>query len=69
MGAYEYQYVASDVVYCDCDGDSDVDSEDLFAVLGNWGVTDGCCLADVDANGVVDVFDLFDILNNWGTCP
>lgn len=48
-----------------CDGDVNV--EDLFMLLANWGECDDpeACLGDLDGNGVVDVDDLFILLAQW----
>jgi hypothetical protein len=48
--------------------DGDVDVDDLFAVLNDWGPCAGC-VTDFNGDDVVDVDDLFTVLNNWGPCP
>ena len=56
---------------CECvgdiDGDGVVDAGDLAAVLGAWGVCDGCA-EDLDGSGVVGSSDLALILVGWGDC-
>jgi len=53
----------------DVDGDGDVDTADLLALLGAWG---DCpeppeeCPADFDGNGQVNTADLLILLGNWG---
>ncbi|MEY2713768.1 MAG: hypothetical protein RIT24_111 [Planctomycetota bacterium] len=58
---------------CECvadlDGDGVVASEDLAAVLNNWGTKGGVIDADVNNDGIVDGSDLSIVLNGWGTCP
>ena len=49
------------------DGDSDVDVNDLLAVISSWGACSGC-EADLDDNGYVDVTDLLSIIDDWGSC-
>jgi hypothetical protein len=54
----------------DLDGDRDIGTEDLLAVLTAWGATCGeiCPPEDVDGDGVVGVGDLLFILASWGPC-
>jgi len=53
----------------DIDGDGDVDTADLLALLANWG---DCpeppepCPGDLDGDGDVDTADLLALLGNWG---
>ena len=49
----------------DLDGDGDVDTADLLALLGAWGTPDG----DVDGDGDTDTADLLALLGAWGECP
>ncbi|UCD75008.1 MAG: hypothetical protein JSV91_14620 [Phycisphaerales bacterium] len=57
---------------CECPGDLDgngkVNIDDLFLVLGKWGLCDGCP-EDFNFDGKVNIDDLFFILNHWGPCP
>lgn len=52
----------------DLNGDSEVDSEDLFLMLASWGACPGCD-ADLNGDDVVDAEDLFELLGSWGECP
>jgi hypothetical protein len=49
----------------DIDGDGDVDTADLLALLAAWGDCPGCP-EDIDGDGVVDTADLLILLGNWG---
>jgi hypothetical protein len=55
-----------------CDGDLDgsgsVDTNDLLAVIGDFGCTSGCS-ADVNGDGVVDTNDILVVIGGWGGCP
>ena len=50
----------------DLDGDGDVDTNDLLALLADWGCSGGDCLGDVDDDGDTDTNDLLMLLANWG---
>jgi len=50
----------------DLDGDGDVDTNDLLALLADWGCSGGDCLGDVDEDGDTDTNDLLLLLANWG---
>jgi hypothetical protein len=56
----------------DVDGDGDVDSDDLVAVILAWGQcpTGGACPADVaphpNGDGVVNADDLILVILHWG---
>lgn len=47
----------------DIDGDGDVDTDDLLAMLAAWGTNDPA--ADVNGDGVVNVNDLMILLSNY----
>jgi hypothetical protein len=49
----------------DVDGDWDVDSADLLALLGAWGPNEDHP-ADFDGDGLVNTADLLALLGNWG---
>jgi hypothetical protein len=48
----------------DIDGDGDIDTEDLLALLGAWGEPGGP--ADLNYDGIVNTEDLLILLGNWG---
>jgi len=58
----------------DLDGDGQVSTADLLALLASWGPcpdagqTGKFCDADYDFNGAVGTTDLLALLANWGTC-
>lgn len=47
--------------------DGQVDIDDLFAVLGEWGSCFGC-LEDINNDNEVDIDDVFAVLADWGPC-
>jgi len=49
----------------DVNGNGIVNTEDLLAVIGSWGVC-GSCSEDLDGDGVVGVEDLLLVVGNWG---
>ena len=53
----------------DIDGDGDVDTADLLALLGDWGCQGTECLGDVDDDHDTDTADLLALLGAWGECP
>jgi YVTN family beta-propeller protein len=57
-----------DLDYCagDVDGNGEVNTADLLALLAAWGSPGGP--ADVNLDGIVDTEDLLILLGNWGTC-
>jgi hypothetical protein len=50
----------------DIDGDGDVDTADLLALLADWGCSGEDCPGDVDGDGDTDTADLLLLLANWG---
>jgi|SoiMethySBSTD1v2_1073268.scaffolds.fasta_scaffold01061_11 hypothetical protein len=57
-------------------GDSNVDVNDLLAVITTWGPCPGCppttCAGDLNPPGgncVIDVNDLLEVISHWGPCP
>lgn len=66
MGAYEI------VCQGDVDGSGEVDIDDIFQILANWGPCQHDSPdeypADVDFSCSVDIDDLFAALGNWGEC-
>jgi hypothetical protein len=50
----------------DLDGDGDVDTSDLLALLADWGCAGENCIGDVDGDGDTDTSDLLLLLANWG---
>ena len=59
-------YIAVPCCVGDIDGDGDVDTADLLALLGAWGEAGGP--ADVNNDGIVNTADLLLLLGNWGLC-
>ena len=51
----------------DLTGDNNVNSDDLFQLLGSWGAC-GACSSDLTDDGVVNADDLFQLLGAWGVC-
>ena len=49
----------------DIDGDGDVDTADLLALLAAWGPCPDCP-EDINGDGVVNTTDLLTLLANWG---
>ena len=52
----------------DIDGDGDVGTNDILAILGDWGPDCDGCPADVDGDGDVDVDDLLAVVGAFGPC-
>jgi hypothetical protein len=48
--------------------DGKVNIDDLFQILGAWGLCDDCP-EDINDDGKVNIDDLFIILGDWGPCP
>ncbi|MDY7000094.1 MAG: hypothetical protein SW019_26200, partial [Actinomycetota bacterium] len=59
-------YIAVPCCVGDIDGDGDVDTADLLALLGAWGEAGGP--ADLNYDGTVNTADLLLLLGNWGAC-
>lgn len=49
----------------DLDCDTDVDTDDLVALLFAWGACPDDCPADLNGDGAVDTDDLLALLRNW----
>jgi hypothetical protein len=49
----------------DLDGDRNVSSSDLGALLSGWGTA----AADLTGDGITDSADLGVLLSAWGACP
>ena len=47
----------------DVNGDSVVDIDDIFFILGHWGEPGGS--ADANEDGTVDIDDIFFVLAHW----
>jgi hypothetical protein len=57
-----------DICVGDIDGDDDVGTNDLLALLASWGPCPDGCAADLDGSENVDVGDLLLLLSAWGPC-
>ncbi len=55
----------------DINGDGDVGTDDLRAMVSAWGdcPPGGPCDEDLDGSGAVDVNDLLAMVGTWGDCP
>jgi hypothetical protein len=51
----------------DINGDREVNTSDLLALLAAWGNISGP--EDINGDGIVDVADLLELLATWGPCP
>jgi hypothetical protein len=56
-----------DACPADIDGDENVGTNDLLALLGAWGSMGGP--ADINGDGTVNTSDLLILLSAWGPCP
>ncbi len=65
-------FVCDDLCPADLTGDSQVNIDDIFAVLGLWGdCPDPCppyCEGDLTEDCTVNIDDIFAILGMWGPC-
>ncbi|MCH2135910.1 MAG: hypothetical protein MK101_04935 [Phycisphaerales bacterium] len=52
----------------DIDGDGDVGTDDILAILSGWGPDCSDCPADIDGDGDVDVDDLLVVISGFGPC-
>jgi subtilisin family serine protease len=50
----------------DADGDGDVDTDDILALISQWGSCPAGCGADFDGDGDVDTDDMLTLLANFG---
>jgi hypothetical protein len=65
MSALGFNFAGRDCP-SDLTGDNNVDSSDLFQLLGAWGQSD--VPEDLTGDGIVDSGDLFELLGSWGPC-
>jgi glucose/arabinose dehydrogenase len=49
----------------DCDGNGQVDVDDILEMLGQFGTAGSC---DTNDDGIIDVDDLLAQISNWGSC-
>jgi len=52
----------------DLDGSGTVGTDDLLAVIGEFGCESGCG-ADIDGDGMVSANDILAVVGAWGSCP
>ena len=52
----------------DIDGNGDVGTNDILAILADWSASCEGCDADLDGDGDVDVDDLLTVVSNFGPC-
>ena len=52
----------------DINGDGNVSTTDLLAIIAAWGPCSGCG-ADINGDGNVSTTDLLAIIAAWGACP
>jgi len=52
----------------DINGDGNVSTTDLLAIIAAWGPCSGCG-ADINGDGTVSTTDLLAIIAAWGACP
>jgi len=70
MGGEVFRVVPVNPILCpeDINLDGNINTNDLLAVIGNWGPCMGCA-ADINGDGNVDITDLLAVIGNWGSCP
>jgi hydroxyacylglutathione hydrolase len=57
---------ATDCAPADITGDDDVNIDDIFQVIAEWGSDGIADIAPPGGNGTTDIDDLFEVLNAWG---
>ena len=64
VGVAQLGHTLTVVPLGDVDGNGEVNTTDLLAVIGAWGACYDC-LEDLDGDGVVDVSDMLQVIADW----
>ena len=65
QGVTDLGMIATVVAMGDVDGNGVVNTADILAVIGAWGICDACD-EDVNGDGFVGVADLLQVIEDWG---
>ena len=65
QGVTDLQMLVTVVALGDVDGNGVVNTADILAVIGAWGICDACD-EDVNGDGFVGVGDLLQVIEDWG---
>ncbi len=64
QGVAQLGHIVTVVPLGDVDGNGEVNTTDLLAVIGAWGACNDC-LEDLDGDGVVGVSDVLQVIADW----
>ncbi len=64
QGVAQLGHSVTAVALGDVDGNGEVTTTDLLAVIGAWGACDDC-LEDIDGDGLVGVSDVLQVIADW----
>ena len=64
VGVAQLSHTVTVVPLGDVDGNGEVDTTDLLAVIGAWGACNDC-LEDLDGDGLVGVSDILQVIADW----